>query len=146
MIVHIPFDAAYGYDALAILVVKQRSGASDTILDSIQLMDEALSRQVGAAKHDHILISREYKRMLEVNQWLFTSFDWLHTEGLRAPAEQVKAHAIEQDRVNGVDRAAAKRALQERWFPGEALTEQKVGYGHWEKVNPAFVLGEEHEP
>ncbi len=151
MIVYLPFDVAYGYDALAILAIKRRSAttpeAARSVDADIRLKDEALRDAVGVAKHDAILMSAEYRAMLIVNQWLFTSFDWLHTAGLTAPAEQVKAHALEQDRVNGVDRPAAKRALQARWFAGAELTEQKLGYGTLAAVLAASTAAaEEREP
>lgn len=147
MIVSLPFDVAYGYDALSILVVKQRSGATDAILDSIRRMDEALSTQVGAAKHDTILCSREYARMIEVNQKLFEAFDWLHTKAMEPEASPltIAMQAIVTDRMNGVDRPAAKRALQERWFPGEPLTEQKIGYGTLESVLSESTACAEHD-
>lgn len=123
------YDMAYHYDALSILVVKLRRGADPTVVNaSIARFDATFRAVVGAAKHDAILMSPEYARMIEVNTWLFDSFEWLHTVGFTAPAEQVKAHALKQDMANGIDRPAAKRALQARWF-GAPLTEQKVGYG-----------------
>lgn len=145
MIAYLPFDIAFGYDALSILVVKQRSGATDAIMDSIELMDEALSRQVGAAKHDAILCSREYARMIEVNQQLFNAFEWLHTKAPHAESLLVASQAMQTDRMNGVDRPAAKRALQERWFAGEPITEQKIGYGTLEGVLTASTARAEHD-
>lgn len=139
------YDICFHYDALSILVAKRRSGAAPSIQISIDRFNTVLKAQVGAAKHGAILSSPEYAEMLRVNTWLFRSFDWLHTDGLTAPAEQVKAHAIEQDRVNGVDRPAAKRALQERWFPGEDMREQKVGYGVFEDRRLATSMVDIHE-
>lgn len=123
------YDIAYHYDALSILVVKRRAGAAPSIQQSINRFNIVLGNQVGLAKHGAILSSPEYAAMIDINQRLFSAFDWLHGEGLTATPLEVKARAIETDRMNGVDRPAAKRALQERWFPGESMMEQKIGYG-----------------
>jgi hypothetical protein len=123
------YDLAYHYDALSILYVKLEAGSSPTVSTSIARFETALSHWVGQEKHNQIMVSPEYKRMVEVNHQLFNAFEWLHGVGLTASAEEVKAQAIETDRINGVDRPAAKRALQERWFPDQKLMEVKVGYG-----------------
>lgn len=123
------YDLAYHYDALSILYVKNGVKPSQTLLTSIARFEMALHHWVGREKHDQIMGSPEYKALFQVNQKLFNAFDWLHGAGLTADAEEVKAQAIETDRINGVDRPAAKRALQERWFPDQALMEVKVGYG-----------------
>lgn len=126
------YDIAYHYDAMSILEVKYCQNESKTVAASLARFDDVLRENVGAGKHILILGSDEYARMLEVNRWLFKAFDWLHTEGLKADPREVARRAIETDRVNGVDRPAAKRALQERWFPEQPLTEQKMGYSDGE--------------
>jgi len=128
------YDIAYHYDALSILVVKARSGAALGIACAIERFDKVLRAEVGAAKHDAILTSPEYRRMIEVNQKLFNAFDWLHSKGLTEAPAVVAAQAIETDRINGIERPAAKRALQERWFGGIPMTEQKIGYGTLQTV------------
>ena len=133
MIVLYPFDVAYCYDALSILDVKARSGRAVehqimAVLETYSRADSILRGQVGFERHDQVKTSEEYDRLVFLNQRLFDEFDWLHTEGPTADAEEVKARAIETDRINGVERPAAKRALQERWF-GTVPTEVKIGYG-----------------
>ena len=127
MIALLPFDIAYGYDALAILEVKRSKGSNTSVQESFERFHNILRGQVGESKHALILCSPEYRRLVEVNERLFDAFDWLHTAGVTAPAEEVKRQAIETDRINGVDRPATKRALQEKWF-GASLTEVKLGY------------------
>lgn len=129
MILLYPQDAAKCYDDLSILAVKARKPRPDrTVEEAIERVSVILVSQLGADKHADICRSPEYQRLIDLNQWLFDEFEWLHTEGTTADPEVVKARAIETDRVNGVDRPAAKRALQQRWF-GAALTEVKLGYG-----------------
>lgn len=132
MIILYPQDVAKGYDDLSILEVKRRaaplgSSQMSTLLEAYARADAILSGQVGMQRHGLIKASDHYARLVELNQQLFDAFEWLHTAGLTAPAEEVKRQAIETDRINGVDRPAAKRALQEHWF-GTALTEVKLGY------------------
>ena len=133
MIILYPFDAAYCYDALSILDVKVRSGRATehqiaAVLETYSRADAILRGQVGFERHYRIKQSEEYDRLVFLNQRLFDEFDWLHTRGVTAPAEEVKMRAIETDRINGVERPAAKRALQERWFR-TVPTEVKIGYG-----------------
>lgn len=132
MIVLYPQDVAKGYDDLSILEVKTRAAKSGTaqmtaLLAAYERAYTMLAGQVGVERHGYIKRSEHYARLVELNQRLFDAFEWLHTVGLTAPADEVKAQAIETDRINGVDRPAAKRALQEHWF-GAPLTEVKLGY------------------
>lgn len=132
-----PCDVAYGYDALSILIVKTEavligSQRYDELSESYYRASAILCGQVGETLHERVLASPEYQAMIAINQRLFREFDWLHTEGPNADAETVKTRAIETDRINGVDRPAAKRALQERWF-GTVPNEVKIGYGEESK-------------
>lgn len=118
----ITIDEAFAYDLLAIASIKAvRNPTNAAANDQVNRLSDEVSKQVGSAKHYHVLGSREYAALRKVNDEIYVRVDVAKARG-----EQVGDHRYVDDRV--YQRWLCKQALQARWFAGEGLAEQKFGY------------------
>ena len=109
--IFIPCDEGKAYDELSILSVKSEKRPS--VRSDWDRLMEAIVRQVPPEKHKAIM-AEIYPIMWAFNSAVFAKVDALP----------------EDDPVDSLNyqRYLMKRQLQERFFPENALTEQKIGY------------------
>jgi hypothetical protein len=137
MIVHQPLDAAVAFDMLSILAVKhaQTTGSAPATANlaafSVPLSGQ-LGEQYGQPLFCAITGSLEYAALYSTNLALFNLIDWMKRPD-RTPDE---CHDRRVDTLN-YQRWQHKRALQQRFFPDQPLSEQKLGYGGV-SVSPAL--------
>ena len=119
--ISIPLDEAFCYDLLAIALVKQ--GVADTPINrqNVERLDYAIEQQVGPV-HRVILSSPEFAALRATNQRLFDYVDLVKNK-----PDPDKCYDVEVD-AEVYNRYLGKKALQERFFPESAITEQKIGY------------------
>lgn len=115
------FDEAFLYDILAILKVKLiKTAYSDvTAYDNYQSFTMRLLER--CPKHQAILKSTEFSDLVFANLAIFERIDEMKK---KTPTGE---DAIFIDSMN-YKRFLYKKALQEKFFPNEKLTEQKFGY------------------
>lgn len=107
----IPVDEAAAFDALSIVGVKWARGmGSPEALSVIWKQLENQRINVG-----EVVNSKEYAALYEANDYCFTAVDM-------ATRDEIPASAV--DAANQI-RYAAKRALQQRFWPSHPLTEVK---------------------
>lgn len=112
MTILLPVDAAYAFDYLAILQIKRDNGLP--VHDDLTRVWKALSNQV--FEIEEILRSDEFRLMTKTNQDTFEAIECAHKD---------KIGAREVQEIN-YRRYEAKRALQQRFWPSQPLTEQKT--------------------
>jgi hypothetical protein len=122
MTIYLSHPAAFAYDLLAIAAIKARRNPNDNgAKGNLMLLDEEIQRQVGVMHHEQVCASLEYQTLLRVNDEMYVRIDEMKTR--TATGEDAR---YVDDRV--YQRYLAKCALQQVWFPGSAMTEQKFGY------------------
>lgn len=112
--INLPVSEAYAFDYLSILMVKTfvpLPGAAD---EFGRCRDE-LAKQLGREMVWTVLRSWEYSELQKANRDVWN---------MVAKAAKDECKASEVDTANQ-RRFKAKKALQERFWPAEALTEQK---------------------
>lgn len=120
--IYLSLSEAFAYDLLAGAVVKVRHNPDNAeAKGNLMVLDEEIQRQVGALFHEQVCASEEYRALLQILDDIYVRNDLIKT---RPPTGDDMAYT---DGKVG-DRWHAKRALQAKWFPGAALTEQKFGY------------------
>lgn len=122
MTFYMPRSAALVYDDIAIAVIKVRHNPDNDAAKAVLMeLDSLVQQQAGALLHEQVCASPEYQALLQVNDDIYVRNDLIKT---RVPTGEDMAYT---DGKVG-DRWRAKRALQAKWFPAAALTEQKFGY------------------
>ncbi len=115
-------DTAFVYDLLSIAAVKVRKNPNSQLaFDSYIKLVETLREQHGQDDHLIIVDSPEYKELFRINEEMYTRIDECKTRA--ATGEDF--YYID-DRV--YERWLAKKKLQEKFFLGASLSEQKFGY------------------
>lgn len=116
--IKIEVDEAYAYDMLSILLVKARLAYTDLNAQNYVNLNSQLFKQI--LIHKTIVSSEEYQKLYDVNRSIFEYLD-----------EMKKNPSIEDgvwvDKMN-YERYLAKKVLQEKFFPEQKITEQKIGY------------------
>jgi hypothetical protein len=116
--IQVTVDVGYAYDMHSIALVKCHKVPSARSEINWGRIDLDILNQLGRDLHSTILDSPEYKRLYEVNLFLYQLVDLAKTDA-------VKASEVDQ----GVyERWLAKKALQEKFFPATRYQEQKFGY------------------
>lgn len=122
MTIYLSHSAAFAYDLLAIAAIKVRRNPDDNgAKGNLMLLDDEIQRQVGVLHHEQVCASAEYLNLLKVNDEMYVAIDALNEKG-----EMHGMATYVNDRVH--QRYLAKGALQQAWFAGTAMTEQKFGY------------------
>lgn len=122
MTIYLKHPAGFAYDLLAIAVTKVRHNPDNDEAKGILMeLDNDIQQQVGALLHEQVCASPEYAALVLVNDDIYVRNDLIKA---RPPTGEDMAYT---DGKVG-DRWRAKRALQAKWFPGAAFTEQKFGY------------------
>lgn len=115
-------DTAYVYDMCAIAAIKRYYNPEDIKARNGHLfLNNSLMEQHGVEDHVDILSSSEYGRLYKVNEEMYVRINEMKLR--EATGEDAK---YIDDRV--YQRFLAKKALQERFFPANPLTETKHGY------------------
>lgn len=115
-------DMAYAYDMLAIACIKVVYNPQDhKALAGYLDLNTTLEQQQGELDHDAITSCDEFARLSQVNQEMYIRINEMKLR--EATGEDAK---YIDDRV--YQRFLAKKALQERFFPANPLTETKHGY------------------
>ena len=116
-------DEAYAFDFLCILQVKSDKtnleSAKQTFLDYMKVF----TMQFGRDMMNEIIGSEEYARLYATN---------LHTFDLVDMAKTDSCKASDVDRAN-YERCKARKALQDKFFPGRQITETKTGEEVYDK-------------
>ncbi len=116
------FDECYMFDVLAVAKIKLETNRNMPNLSNYERHFNSIEMQIGRKKMDIIIESEEFKKMIEVNQKLFSGFNKIKTEEGRK-----EISALDLDSLN-FDRHLAKISLQNKFFPEIPLTEVKIGY------------------
>ncbi len=120
--ISIPLSEGFLYDLLSIAQVKHQRNSNNTVAYAeYKRLHIEIADRVGDRKHIEIKGSPEYLALLIVNEQIYDRNDEIKTRPVTAE------DMVYTDGKVG-ERWRAKRALQSRWFPNEALTEQKFGY------------------
>jgi hypothetical protein len=113
---------AFAYDLLSIAYVKLFHNPRDKRAHkNVMDLSAEIERQVGGAPHEAILASDSFDHLYRVNDEMYVRINEIKQRKVTAE----DATYID-DRV--YQRFLAKKALQEKWFPDDPLTEQKFGY------------------
>ncbi len=126
--IKITVDEAYAYDMLSVLHVKCAKQPNDGKAKanwrrlSVEIGGEISDEHGNSLLHSSILGSPEYGRLYDVNLAIFERIDLMKTPRSEQPGD---AEFIDTQNHN---RYLAKQALQTRFFPSSAVTEQKFGY------------------
>lgn len=112
MTVLLPVDAAYALDYLAILLVKREAGLP--VKTEGNAIYGSLRDQIPNFRE--ILDSLEFRCLREVNRQTFDAIEMAHKDVISAKRVQEINHT----------RYLAKKALQEKFWPSQPLTEQKT--------------------
>ncbi len=122
MIIYLSHSASFAYDLLAIAAIKARRNPDDNAAKgNLMMLEDEIQRQVGILHHEQVCASEEYRELYRVNDEIYVRIDEIKARG-----EQLGDARYVDDRV--YQRYVAKRGLQEKWFAGTALSEQKFGY------------------
>lgn len=120
--IKIGVDEGYAYDMLSIQQVKhEKSASAKTEETMVQLGDDIIAT-AGGSSHFDILLSKEYQDLIDTNRKLFELIDELNKH-----SADCSCYGCQVNRLNYV-RFLCKRALQAKFFPENAPTEQKLGY------------------
>lgn len=120
--IKISVDEAYAYDMLAILEIKyKKMNLSLESLNNHYELQETLRKEVGAQRHSEIVLSKEFQRLYDANLKIFERIDEIKEREIHS------SDATYIDNMN-YERYLAKKTLQEKFFPTQKLTEQKIGY------------------
>lgn len=111
----LPVDAAYAYDYLAILYVKQERGLD--VKEEVVRVEAALSGQ--HANYREVLASEAFRRLRDANEQVFDIIERAHRNDVSARQVQL---------VN-MKRFTAKKKLQEEFWPMTVLNETKTALG-----------------
>jgi len=122
MINSISLDECYVFDMLSILHVKgiKTEWNNPGLNASYHLMRTELAAALGEPLASQILASREYKALVDTNTKIFDMFEEWKKNNPNMLASTI-------DLLN-YQRHLDKQALQKRFFPSLAATEQKMGY------------------
>ena len=112
--INLPVDEAAAFDAMAILMVKQQRRLS--VIHEMVALEKSIRAQIGPKFTDEVILSCEFADLVKANR---KTFDMV------AMASKDECRASEVDAANQ-SRYAAKRALQERFWPSNPLTEVKA--------------------
>jgi len=116
-------DEAYAFDFLCILQVKaNKIHTPDTLKNFADYMN-MFSMQFGEKAMVEILGSSEYKKLYDANNAVFDLVD-------KAKTNSCKASDVD---LGNYERCKARKALQDRFFPGHLITETKTGYEVYDK-------------
>ena len=107
-------DEAYAFDYLAILEIKK--DLSQSAYKSWIMCKEHISKQLDITTWESIILSKEYRNLIDINKEVFVAVD---------AARYGNISAKEVDTKN-MQRYYAKKALQEKFFPSGPLTEHKT--------------------
>lgn len=110
----LPVDEAFAFDYLAILRIKAKFGHGDADVHSE--LEKHLATQTGPAVFRSVLESAEWAALLKANEATFNAIELAHKNAISAADVQWANH----------QRFLAKRALQQRFWPGKPLTEVKT--------------------
>ena len=116
--ISLPVDEAYAFDFLAILEVKFLQSKNPSMKNKVNEYAGYIEKQIGEPKFYEITASQEWKNLVEANT---KTFEWVD----KAKTDSCKASDV--DRSN-YERCKARKALQEKFFPGRPITETKTGY------------------
>lgn len=118
--IKISVDEAYAFDMLSILLIK--NGALQTIESEAianKMIDELKARLRDS--FSNVMASVEFSNLYAANLKVFNLINLIKTR----PEQPGDASVI--DRGN-YERYLAKKALQEKFYPNETLSEKKIGY------------------
>tara|TARA_B100002019_G_scaffold285272_1_gene294018 strand:+ start:150 stop:500 length:351 start_codon:yes stop_codon:yes gene_type:complete len=112
--INLKVDEGYAFDFISILEVKNNLIKDDATLKNLNECSKHIKEQLGN-KFNEIIISREYKELLSINEKSFKTIDLLRS------GEEIKAKDI--DDLN-TSRFNAKKNIQKKFFKNN-LTERK---------------------
>lgn len=123
--IKIEVDEAYAYDVLSILYVKaEKQYDYDAIRKDVYApffkMNGYIEEQLNNV-HFQVMASKQFANLVAVNKSIF---EFLEDIKKREP---LREDAIKIDGLN-YQRYLCKQELQEKFFPKQKLTEQKIGY------------------
>jgi hypothetical protein len=108
-------DESYAFDYLTILYIKSKTNPS--LIDQVNQCEKLLKQQINNNElWQKIITSEEFKYLSRINQEVFWAVD---------AARYGSISAKEVDAKN-MQRYHAKKALQEKFFPSDPLTEYKT--------------------
>lgn len=110
----LPVDAAYAFDYLAILMVKQDRGLQ--VNGELSRLEKFLEAQLGEDEMRKVMKSGEFHASYVANGNVFEAIEAAHTGTIPARRVQEINH----------QRFEAKRALQKRFWPKVELMEKKT--------------------
>ena len=116
--INLKVSEAYAFDYLAILQIKCEMDPSTNFEAYSKCVTNLIDELKDNKKWTQIMDSIEYRNLYEINFQTFQAVDDAKEDG-------VKASYV--DRCN-YKRFLAKKALQEKFFPEEKLSENKIGY------------------
>lgn len=117
--IKIEVDEAYAYDMFAIATIKLSK--NDNSLNRANYASLACDIYSGIGEKHHLIISSsEYEELYRINRNIFEYIDKMKTN----PSIE---DGVWVDKQNYA-RFLAKKALQEKFFPSQKLSEQKIGY------------------
>lgn len=116
--IEILVDEAYAYDMLSILEIKLSKKHDDDNFNNFIRLNNRLANHSGS--HKKILDSQEYSELYQTNLALFNYIDKIKTNPCIEDGVWV-------DNMN-YQRFVYKKQLQEKFFPSNKITEQKLGY------------------
>lgn len=120
--IYLSLSEAFAYDLLAIASIKAaRNPDNNEAKGNLMTLDYEIQQQVGVMYHQQVCASEEYRHLLLVNDQIYVRNDEIKTRPITADDM-----AYTDGKVG--ERWLAKRALQEKWFAGTRLNEQKFGY------------------
>lgn len=110
----LPVDEAYAFDYLSILMTKNKKRG----LDPLEKPAAAYISSFKSQKENtqEVLDSEEFDNLLKANEEVFELVDL-------AKEDRVSAKKVERGNMK---RYLAKKALQERFYPNEDITEIKL--------------------
>lgn len=112
--INILVDEAYAFDYLAVLEIKK--DLSQSAHKAWVMCKEYMMKQFDILIWESIILSKEYKNLIDINKEVFIAVD---------AARYGNISAKEVDTKN-MQRYHAKKALQEKFFPSDPLTEYKT--------------------
>jgi hypothetical protein len=128
--IKIGVDEGYAYDMLAIQQVKYEKSPSPKSEEAMAQLGRDILQATSVEHHLEIVWSKEHQDLIETNQKLFELIDELN----KHPAD-CSCYGCQVNRLNYI-RFLCKRALQAKFFPENAPTEQKLGYRQAENSPP----------
>lgn len=128
--IKIGVDEGYAYDMLAIQAVKHEKAPSPKSGAAITQLACDIIAATTTEGHIGVICSKEHQDLIDTNRKLFELIDELN----KHPAD-CSCYGCQVNRLNYI-RFLYKRALQAKFFPENAPTEQKLGYRQAENSDP----------